>query len=370
MRTRSHSTSRRSRSARRRWGPRIVTLLNRWITWLSFTADRAATLMRSYSTSSRWRSARKPQGPYDPGHLLALVRPLPAACPSSAQVASTAQPIHVDRTAGFHRVAPRSAASPRSKPAHYAPPFFSKSLGDSLMTVISPLAPSGEGLYRSRSLRGGLKLLSSHSDHATGKRLASVSQRRQIAQLRRSETTTRKVGRFWALSKRPMPRHVCRRPAPSRRSSYFRSIPIIFLPGTIFRAGPGLQLKQFKLQDPPRLAWSMVEARKTRHRLSRSFSDRSSIWSYRNAWCKERVLKGGLVEPERTCAFVRHRRSRALGVLIARGDRRRRSLGRGEIACSGWFSCWAGSQSPSTRASAAARRSARPTLQSCSWRWT
>jgi hypothetical protein len=53
-----------------------------------------------------------------PGHLLPPMCPLARAYPSSAQAASTTQPIHVDRSVGFHRVAPRSAASPRSEPAH------------------------------------------------------------------------------------------------------------------------------------------------------------------------------------------------------------------------------------------------------------
>ena len=41
----------------------------------------------------------------DRGDLFAVARPLPAAHPAGAQAALAMQPVHVDRTAGFHLVA-------------------------------------------------------------------------------------------------------------------------------------------------------------------------------------------------------------------------------------------------------------------------
>ena len=61
--------------------------------------------------------------------LLAVACPLPAAHPAGAQTALAAQPVHVERAAGFHRVAPRPARPSRSEAAHHALPFFPKSFG-------------------------------------------------------------------------------------------------------------------------------------------------------------------------------------------------------------------------------------------------
>src|SRR5437868_8947859 len=65
----------------------------------------------------------------DPRNPLTIMRPLPAARPAGAQTAFAMQPVHVERPAGFHRVAARPARPSRSEAAHYVAPFLPKSSG-------------------------------------------------------------------------------------------------------------------------------------------------------------------------------------------------------------------------------------------------
>src|SRR5215472_1778966 len=83
----------------------------------------------------------------DGGDLLAIARPLPAAHRAGMQAACAVQAVHVERPAGFHRIAAQSTAPPRPEAAHHAPPFFPKSsrkpAGGVKFAELRPTRPAG-----------------------------------------------------------------------------------------------------------------------------------------------------------------------------------------------------------------------------------
>jgi hypothetical protein len=77
----------------------------------------------------RLGAAGRPQRAGSSTRPLVVAHSLPDANPPKAQTALTVQPVHVEQTASFHRVAPQPARPSRSEPVHHPLPFFPKSSG-------------------------------------------------------------------------------------------------------------------------------------------------------------------------------------------------------------------------------------------------